>query len=45
MVTCTLSLIFERFPVEEHPIREVSLKLVIVHLDEDVIVSSLRLQS
>ena len=45
MVTCTLCLIFERFPVEEHLIREISLKLVIVHLDENVVVPRLRLQS
>lgn len=45
MVACILCLIFERFPVEEHLIREVSLKLLIVHLDEYIIVPGLRLQS
>jgi hypothetical protein len=45
MVACILCLIFERFPVEEHLIREVSLKLLIVHLDEHVVVPCLRLQS
>jgi len=45
MVAGTLSLIFERFPVEEHLIWEVSLKLLIIHLYEYVVVPSLRLQS
>jgi hypothetical protein len=45
MVTCTLCLIFKRFPVEENLIREISLKLVIVHLDENVVVPGFRLQS
>jgi hypothetical protein len=45
MITCTLCLIFKRFSVKEHLIREISLKLVIVHLDENVVVPGFRLQS
>ena len=44
MVASTLSLVFQWFPIEEHSVGEVPLKLFIVHLDEYIIIPRLRLQ-